>query len=554
MKPSREPTSPPDGPTADRAQKESSAGPSMRSVASVGLFTFFSRLAGLVRVSTFAHFLGTERAADAFYVAFLLPNVLRRLVGEGAVSSAVVPVFARSVQRDDLKEQRVFAEKLLCLWLVLVCALTVAGILLAGWFVSLAFRWGSFDDPLKVDLTIRLTRILFWYLLLIGTAAALQGILNARKIFALPSLSPLLFNLVVVGFAWLVASRLPAHDQVYALAVGVLLGGLAQVGLMMPSIWRMGVRPRLRWPLNHGGVRLVLRLMVPATLGAGVYQINVVVATMIAARLEEGSVSALSYSNRVMEVVLGVFVFALSTVSLTSLSQQAAVADYGAFRSTLLQVLRLVIFITVPSAVGLYLLRRPILSLILEGGHFDKESLDRTIWAFQFHIVGITFVGVSRGLVSGFHALKDVATPVRVAAVNMFFHLALAWLLSSSPLRFAGVALASSLAAALQALLLAVLLLRKVESLSFGVLWGTAGKTVAAALIMGVLVWLARGVLPEDLGKLALAPILLVVISFAAAVFFAVASLLGMPEVRWLLEHKRTPSARTATGEGDEKD
>lgn len=278
----------------------------------------------------------------------------------------------------------------------------------------------------------------------------------------------------------------------------------------------------------------MLRLLVPATMGAGVYQINVVVSTALAGRLGEGSVSALGYSNRLMEVVLGVFVFALSTVSLTSLSHQEAVSDHRAFRSTLLQVLRLVLFITLPAAVGLYLLREEVVSLLLLGGEFDAESRSMTVRALQFHLLGLCFVGLSRGLLSGFHAKRDVATPVRLAAVNMVLNLALAWWLSEGRLGYAGIALASSLAAAFHMLTLAVALGWKIPEVRWRELWGALTKTLLAAAAMGFLVWYARDLLPPPTHKLSLGAALFAVILAGALAFFALARLLGMPEARWL--------------------
>ena len=208
-------------------------------------------------------------------------------------------------------------------------------------------------------------------------------------------------------------------------------------------------------------------------------------------------------------------------------------------RSTLLDVLRLVFFITVPSAVGLFLLREPILGLLLQGGNFDAGSRAMTAHALEFHVLGLCFVGLSRGLLSGFHALKDVATPVRLAAVNMVVNVILAWWLSAGSLGFAGVALASSIAAALHVFFLALAMRRKVEELPLGKLRAPAAKTLLAAAVMGLAVWSARGVLSPDLGKAALGAALFAVILGAALLFFAVAWILGMPEAKWLLRKRR---------------
>jgi putative peptidoglycan lipid II flippase len=529
MEPAGEPRS------APAAASGKARGPSFRSALAVGLLTLLSRITGLFRVTTQAHFLGTGPVADAFGVAFQIPNLLRRLVGEGAVSAAVVPVFARAASGQDRAQEKVFLEKFLSLWLVLVLAVTVAGVLFSGWIVGLLFRWGSFRDAEKFALTVDLTRFLFWYLLFIGAAAAFQGILNARNVFALPSTSPLVFNLAFVAGAWIAAPGLPPGDRAFVLAGAVLVGGALQLAIMVPAVWRLGARPRPRWPLDHPGVRKMLRLLLPATFGAGVYQINTLINTAIAARLEDGgAVAALNYSNRFMELVLGIFVISLGTVSLSTLSRQAAEKDLAAYRATALDLLRLVGFVTIPSTVGLFLLRRPMLSLFLESGEFGAQSLEETASAFQFHLLGLCCVGMSRVLVNCFYALGEVAIPVRIGALNLLVDLPLAWILSATQLTFSGIALAASLAAAVQMLALLFALRRRAPQLNLLEALPSLFKTSLAAAIMGALVWSAAGFLRPEVGKPLLACLLFLTVAGGAAVFFAASSLLGMPEARML--------------------
>lgn len=513
----------------------SSERPSYRNVAIVGGMTLLSRIVGVLREATRAHFLGTGPAGDAFQVAFQLPSILRRLVGEGAVSSALVPVFSESVRRDDPDEQRVFAEKFLTIWTLLVLVVTLAGVGLGAWFVSVAFRWGSFAEAAQNRLTGELTRILFWYLLLVGLAAGLQGILNARKMFAAPAAAPLLFNLAFVALAWAIAPGAEPGNRPYVLAAGVLAGGVLQLGVMVPQVWRSGIRVRPRWPLDHAGVRRVLRLFSFGVFGAGIYQINVLISTLIAGRLATGSVSALSFSSRLMEVVLGVFVFALGTVSLTSLSHQAADRDLAAFRSTFVEMTRWVIYITIPSTVGLLILRRPALSLILESGEFQERSLEMTARAFQFHALGLALIGLSRMLVNGFYALKDVRTPVRVAAVILVVNLVLAWVLSSGPLGHAGIAIAQSASVAVQVALLASVLGRRLP----GWRWSDWARPLVGcgvgAAVMAVAVLAGAGWVEAATSKPALALRLGVVILAGAVTYFVATRAIGMSEAKALL-------------------
>jgi putative peptidoglycan lipid II flippase len=515
-------------------QAQAAAGRPLRGALLVSAFTLLSRITGLFREAVLARFLGTGMAADAFGIAILLPNLLRRLVGEGAVNSAFVPVYARHSLAESAEETRVFAEKFVTLWLILLGAFTLLALAVSGPTVAVAFSAGTFHDPVKAELTVSLTRLLCPYLPLIGVVAVAAGILNARGLYGAAAFAPVLHNLAFVGAALLLVPRLAPEAEGYGIALAVLIGGVAQVALLLPPLWALGIRPRPRLPWDHPGVREVLRLLVPGTVGAGVYQINVVVCAALAARLEGGAVAALGYSNRLMEFVLGVFVFGLSTVGLTVLSGQAARGDEGAFRRTTSDLLRAVVFITVPSALGLLVLARPILQLLYGGGRFDDLSLGLTVGAFRWHALGIPFIGANRVLVSFFHARKDLKTPVKIAAVNLVVNLGLAWWLSGTALGFAGIALASTIAAAVQtASLLAVFLLREPRMALPGI-WSTTLKTAAAAVLMAGLCRVGLQLSPEAQGKTAQALRVAWLVAGGAAAYFALAWCFRIPELRRL--------------------
>jgi len=276
---------------------------------------------------------------------------------------------------------------------------------------------------------------------------------------------------------------------------------------------------------------------VPATFGAGIYQVNVMVNTVLAGRLPlDGNVAALTYSSRLMELVLGVFVFALNTVSLTQMSRLAAVEDRTGYAATLEQLLRLALFVTIPSAIGLFLLRDHVVSLLFMGGEFDLRSLTMTTGALMFHVLGLVFIGCNRGLVSGFYALKDVRTPVRIASVNLFVNLTLAWALSAGPLGFRGIALASSIAAAIQFGLLLFALRTRAREIQLAPVARTAIRSLLAAVVMGVVVGFgARLVDPLADGKALLGPALAGLILVGVGLYFTVARWLGLTEGETLL-------------------
>ena len=512
-------------------------GPDLRSVFSVGLLTLLSRILGLLREAVRASFLGTGPFADAFQFAFQIPNMFRSLVAEGAVSSAVVPVLTRYVRGSDKDELKSVRENYLCAWFLLVAVVTLAGVLFSGHFLSLLMDAGQ--D--KTELTTRLTKILFWYLLFIGLAASLQGILFAHGRFTGASFSPILFNLAFIAIGLLVADHYPVEEQAFVFAGAVLVGGLLQLFLLASLVWRLGVRPRIQWPFRHAGVREIFKLLAPVVFGAGIYQLNLFISLMLAWRLEDdGYVAALGYSSRLMEVVLGVFVFALSTVSLTTLSRLAADKDEQGFADTLGQVLRLTLFITVPSAVGLFLLRQPIVSLLFESGEFKKLSLGLTADVFQYHIVGLCFVGMARVLVSAFYSLKNIRTPVLAALANLLVCVPLAWWLSNGPLGYKGIALAASVSSIVQVVLLMVLLSSQVKFFDFWSLFRSIHRCLCCSVLMGAAVWPAAAWLEGGQhGKLMLGVLVFGVIFAAAGLYFLLSRIAAMEEGTMLLNGLR---------------
>jgi len=505
----------------------------LRSAALVGFVTLLSRISGLARETVHAHFLGTALSADAFRIALIIPNVLRRLVGEGAISSAFVPVFTRSLLQGNAQEVRTFAEKFLTLWSVVLVAATLIGMALAGQALLSLQALDVVWDERKLLLTVELTRWLFPYLFLVGLSAVAGGILNAKGGFVLPTSTSLLFNLAYIAAGYALSGFFPGERAVYSFTIGVLVGGALQIAILVPPLWKMGIRPRLRWPFDHAGVREVLRLFLPGTFGAGIYQLNVMVSALLAMRIPgEGPVSALGYASRLMEFVLGVFVFGLSTVSLTTLSERASKGDRDGFRSTLSEVMRLTAFITIPSAVGLSVLREPVIALILRGGAFNAESARLTAEAFQAYMPGVLLVGLGRVLISAFYALKDTWTPVKIGAVNLAVNAVAAWLLLG-PLEHSGIALASSIAALVQSLSLLWAFRRKQRDLlDWGGLGGSLVRSGAAALVMGVACWGLLRILPGlERGKTALGIGVFATIAIGAAIYFTAAWVLRAPEL-----------------------
>jgi len=453
----------------------------VKSTAVFAVFTFVSRIFGYARDLVRAYYLGTSDASDAFGVAITIPNLFRRLLGEGAMSAAFVPVLS-DLKNKPRKEWEQYIGSFFTLLSALLAIVVVGGILLAPMFVPEIFARGFAGNPAKMELTIALTRISFLYLLFIGLAALLQGILNTFKLFGPSAFTPVLLNISIIFCA--VGLSPFVEEPAYAFVIGFVLGGVLQLAFQYPFLKKVGVRLRPAFAWASGGVRRSLRLMGPALLGFGVYEINIATSQLIATYLGEGAISSLQYSNRMMELPLGIFVAAISTVILPTLAEKGHARDMDGYRHNLGFALRSVLLLTILAAAFLFIMRKPMFTVLLGYGAFSQTSINLTAFAFMFHIIGLPMVGLSRVLVPAFYALEDTKTPVMVAFWAMLTNIVVAvctaiW----TDLGNGGIALAASVSALLQAALLLWLLNRRQSvGLSVSRLLGAGAKLVLAAL------------------------------------------------------------------------
>jgi putative peptidoglycan lipid II flippase len=421
-----------------------------------GGMTLLSRISGLVRDIVFAGLIGAGAgiAADAFYVAFRIPNFLRRIFGEGAFSQAFVPVFTEYKTRAAREEMRDFVDRLTGIFGLVLFAVTLAGVL-ASPFIVWVLAPGFSGE--KFDLTVSMLRITFPYILFISLVAMAAGILNTFGRFAAAAFTPVLLNLSLIAAALWLAPRM--DQPVLALAWGVFIAGVAQLVFQLPFLKRLGVLPRPSLKRGHDGVSRVFRLMLPAIFGVSVAQINMLINTVLASFLVTGSVSWLYYSDRLMEFPLGVFGIALATVILPSLSRQHVLGDRGEFSRLLDWALRWVFLIGIPATVALVLLAGPLLATFFHYGAFTEQDVRMSaeaLIAFSAGLLGFILVKV---LAPGFYARQNTRTPVRVGMFSLGVNVVLSVLLVFV-LRHTGLALAISLAAILNAALLYRLLRR----------------------------------------------------------------------------------------------
>lgn len=423
----------------------------------VSFFTLGSRIMGLVRDQVLAFAFGTSRAADAFYVAFRIPNLLRRLVGEGALTIAFVPVYTEYLRRSR-EEGKAALDVVFTALTVFLTLIVLVGIMCAP-FIVRAIAWGFDADPEKFHLTIFLTRLMFPYIFLISLVALAMGVLNSCKRFAAPAAAPIFLNLAIIAGALLLSRFFT--QAVTGLAVGVLVGGTLQLLLQVPDLRRLGMLPRFTFSWKHPALKKLLVMMIPAAFGAAVYQINVLVVTLLASFLPSGSVSYLWFADRVSEFPLGVFAIAVATAALPTLSDHAAEKDLERFRTTLGVSLRLTFLLSIPAAVGLFLLSEPIVKILFERGAFTAEATLATAAALEWFAVKIPFVAGVRNLVSGFYALQDSKTPVLIAVVALIVNGVTALLLMG-PFLHVGLAAALAISSALNMMLLVWFLQRRI--------------------------------------------------------------------------------------------
>ncbi len=422
----------------------------LRSTIVVGANTGLSRVLGLVRDVAIARLFGAGMGADAFFVAFRIPNFLRRLFAEGAFAQAFVPVLTEyntCREQDDVRDLVSHTAGMLG---TVLAGVTLLGILAAPVLV-LMFAPGFVADEPKQELTQTMLRLTFPYLLFISLTAFAGAILNTFGRFAIPAFTPALLNLVLIGAAIWLAPLL--QQPVYALAFGVFVAGIVQLGFQLPALARVGmlVRPKLK--RDHEGVTRIMKLMAPAMFGVSVSQINLLVDTIIASFLVTGSVSWLYYSDRLVEFPLGVFGIALATVILPGLSRQHANADPRAFSATLDWALKLTLIIAVPSALGLAILSKPMLTTIFQYEAFTQVDAQMASRSLVAYALGLPAFVVIKVLAPGYFSRQDTRTPVRIGVVAMLTNIVLNLILVA-PLAHAGLALATALSAMLNASLL----------------------------------------------------------------------------------------------------
>jgi len=423
-----------------------------KAATTIGMGTLFSRILGFLRDMVIANFFGAGMAADAFFVAFRIPNLWRKLVGEGSLTISFIPVYTEYLTQRSEEETRKVTHIAFTIAGVILLILTLLGVLFSPILIRIIAP-GFIETPEKFQLTVRLNQIIFPYLFFMGLFALCMGILYSQRHFFAPAIAPIFLNISIIVSVFLFYHTFKV--PVLTLALGVLAGGMIQFLFQIPFLWKRRITFRLNFDFRHPAIKRIGILMIPGLIGTAVYQINVFVDTIFASFLPSGSVTYLFFADRLMEFPLGIFAIAIGMASFPSLSGLASQGRMEELKETISFIFRLVSFISVPAMVGLIALKTPIINLLFQRGLFDYSATEKTAFALLFYSVGLWAIAGSRTIVPAFYSLQDTWTPLKIALACLGTNVILNTIfIFFTPLMHGGLALATSLSSMLNLVLL----------------------------------------------------------------------------------------------------
>ena len=511
----------------------------------IGGLTLVSRILGMIRDIVSAKSFGTTWQWDALIYAFMLPNFMRRLVGEGAVTSAFIPVYAEIKEKQG--EAAAFQFGKVIFTLLFWGLVFFLGLLE---MVLIFLLKGTLLSP-QLTLLCRLLQVLFPYLLFIALSALAMGIQNCHGRFFTANLGPLLLDIVwIAGVLWISPWAGPrAEDRISLLALCLLVSGALQLGVQIPSLLRLGFSPRFLFDYLHPGVRRVAKLLLPAILGFAVMQINILVDMTMGLAVGPGANSSLWYGNRLMQFPLGVFAIAMGTAVLPAVSQHTARQEIEEVKKTLSFALRVIFFIILPATAGLIALRTPIVRLLFERGEFNAVSTARTSFVLLCYTIGLFAYSGQKIIVTGFYSLQDTRTPMKVAVISLLLNIFLNLVLMG-PLKEGGLALATSISGIFNFVCLALLFQKRISGFPFREILISSARILAASLAIGWFSWQAFQGISQGVGGGMTFRLLAGVfgsIGISLPVYAGICFVLRAPEIHDLIQWVRSPRQREVT-------
>ncbi len=509
-----------------------------KSAGIIGIATLLSRILGFVRDMVIARMFGVYVYAQAFVIAFKIPNLFRDFVGEGAVNSALVPVFTEYKVKHTQKEFWELANVVLNLLLVTLMAITLLGMLFSPIIVRLIAP-GFIASPEKLEATVKLTRILFPYILLISLAAYSMGLLNTLKHFTIPAFAPCFLNISLIVFAMFFG------EGIKGLALGVLVGGVLQLAIQVPVLYRKGFRLRLFRSFKHPAAGLIGKLMIPRILSSSIYQLNNFIDSIFGSLswiVGEGAVAVLYFSYRLVLFPLGIFSNSLSQAILPAFSAQALDNDRSNLKHTLSWALRATFFVMLPASAGFMVLAYPLVYTLFGGGRFDLNSVYLTSNTLLFYSIGLFAYGGTKILQSCFFAMKDTRTPAKISALALVVNIVLNALFMF-PLKVAGLALATSLSGINSFIILFILLKKRLGGINEGDIVNSFLRILLASIGMGLVSWFLYSTLGiSECSVISKIISLGMLIAFSIVAYFGFCFILKVREMRelydWLLRKK----------------
>lgn len=471
-----------------------------KATGTIGVVTLVSRILGFIRDMTIAGLFGAGVMADVFIAAFRIPNLLKRMFGEGALSVSIIPVFTEYLGRGDKSQTIRLFRSLFWFCSVMLIMLTLLGMVAAPW-IARSLAHGFDQIPGKMNLTVALMRFMMPYVFFIGMTALCMGILNALGRFAAPAMAPVFLNLSMILSVLCVSgfSENP-ETRVYALAAGVVAGGIIQLAVQIPFLIKEGMKWRIRPDFYHPGLKKIGIMFVPAIIGASVFQINTLVGNLLASFGPDGSVTHLYLADRLVQFPLGVFGLAMANAVLPSFSRQFTQNDWGGMKETFQYAINLVLFIIIPAMAGLIVLREPIIEILFQRGLFSHESTRLTAHALLYYTIGLWAFASVRIVVSLFHAIQDTGTPLIMAIISIFANIILG-IIFLKTMGYVGVALALSLSSILNLALLTHALRARMGPLGMKTILQSAGKNAVSSVLMGLIVWYLYHTVPWNGGS-----------------------------------------------------
>ncbi|GAB1401544.1 murein biosynthesis integral membrane protein MurJ [Elusimicrobiota bacterium] len=499
----------------------------VKHISSVSIGTTISRIFGYVRDMLVAYLFGAGLVADAFYAAFRIPNLIRRMLGEGSFSVAFIPVFSEYLHTKTKDETQKLINVVFTSLLLITTIFTILGMFFAPQLVKL-IAWGFTSDPEKLQLTIELTRLMFPFLIFICLASILLALLNTLHSFFIPAIAPAGLSVSEIIYVLAVSPMLAPDNQIKGLAISVIFGAVLHFIYQYPYLKQLGWNLRFNFNFNHPGLKKIVFLMIPSIIGISVDQINTFVDTVCASFLGNGSITALYYSNRLMQLPLAIFGLALATVSLPLMSKSVAQNNIKDMKDTLNISIRFSIVLLTPAMVALVVLGLPIIQVLFQRGRFDSIASLITNEALFYYSLGLPAYAISKILANTFFSFQNTKTPVKIAFIVMLIHVLLCIILMK-PLGVGGLALATAICAYINALMLAYKLRIKIGQIGIYKILNSTLKALVASFVMGIVCYLIVQIQISIFISLTLA------IIAGLIIFVAVSKLLKSPEIEQLL-------------------